>query len=80
MVTRGRQGRVIARALAASIPLARPLDLRASILSDALGRWLAASIRREIEEMHKNGAIAGFLKSFGLDPSGADVGEPRVVK
>ena len=30
--------------------------------------------------MHTNGKIAGFLKSYGLDPSGADVGAPRLVK
>ncbi len=41
---------------------------------------LGAAMDADIEAMHKNGAIAGFLKSFGLDPSGADTGEPRVVK
>ena len=40
---------------------------------------LGAAMDADIVAMHKNGAIAGFLKSFGLDPSGADVGEPRVV-
>ena len=41
---------------------------------------LGAAMDADIQEMHKNGAIAGFLQSFGLDPSGAEVGEPRVVK
>lgn len=40
---------------------------------------LGAAMEADIMEMHKNGAIAGFLQSFGLDPSGADTGEPRVV-
>jgi len=34
----------------------------------------------EIQQLHKNGGLADILKSYGLDPSGADVGEPRVVK
>lgn len=33
-----------------------------------------------IQQLHKNGGLASILKSYGLDPSGADVGEPRVVK
>jgi polar amino acid transport system substrate-binding protein len=33
-----------------------------------------------IETMHKNGQLAELLKSQGLDPSGANVGAPRVVK
>lgn len=33
-----------------------------------------------IETMHKDGQLAAILKSLDLDPSGADVGEPRVVK
>ena len=33
-----------------------------------------------IEQLHKSGQLADILKSYGLDPSGADVGEPRVVK
>ena len=41
---------------------------------------LGAAMDADIMEMHKSGALAGYLKSFGLDPSGADVGEPRVVK
>ena len=40
---------------------------------------LAAAMDADIVAMHKDGRIAGFLKSFGLDPSGADTGEPRLV-
>jgi len=41
---------------------------------------LGAAMDADIVAMHKDGKIAGFLQSFGLDPSGADVGEPRLVK
>jgi polar amino acid transport system substrate-binding protein len=41
---------------------------------------LGAAMDADIVAMHADGKIAGFLKSFGLDPSGADVGEPRLVK
>jgi polar amino acid transport system substrate-binding protein len=41
---------------------------------------LGAAMDADIEAMHKDGKIAGFLKSFGLDPSGADVGPPRLVQ
>lgn len=41
---------------------------------------LGAAMDADIVAMHKDGKIAGYLKSFGLDPSGADVGEPRLVK
>ncbi|WP_165491244.1 transporter substrate-binding domain-containing protein [Lichenihabitans psoromatis] len=40
---------------------------------------LGAAIDADIVAMHKDGSIAGYLKAFGLDPSGADVGEPRVI-
>lgn len=40
---------------------------------------LGAAMDADIVAMHKDGSIAGYLKSFGLDPSGADVGEPRVI-
>jgi polar amino acid transport system substrate-binding protein len=33
-----------------------------------------------IEQLHKNGQLAEILKSYGLDPSSADVGAPRLVK
>ena len=41
---------------------------------------LGAAMDADIEAMHKDGKIAGYLKSFGLDPSGADTGEPRLIK
>lgn len=34
----------------------------------------------DIEAMRRDGSPAGSLSGFGLDPSGADTGEPRVVK
>ena len=41
---------------------------------------LGDAMASDIVEMHKNGAIAGYLKSYGLDPSGADVGDSRLIK
>ncbi|MBB3770179.1 polar amino acid transport system substrate-binding protein [Angulomicrobium tetraedrale] len=40
-----------------------------------LGKALDASI----QELHKSGELKEILKANGLDPSGTDVGEPRVV-
>jgi polar amino acid transport system substrate-binding protein len=39
-----------------------------------------AALDDTIQKLHKDGGLAEILKSYGLDPSGADVGEPRVVK
>jgi polar amino acid transport system substrate-binding protein len=52
---------------------------QANILYTKSNTSLGAAMDADIQELHKNGAIAGYLKSFGLDPSGADTGEPRVV-
>ena len=41
---------------------------------------LGAAMDADIVAMHTDGKIAGFLRSFGLNPSGADVGTPRLVK
>ena len=41
---------------------------------------LGAAMDADIEAMHKDGAIARFLTSFGLDPSGAETGAPRLVQ
>jgi polar amino acid transport system substrate-binding protein len=41
---------------------------------------LGAALDADIEAMHKNGAIAKILSSYGLDPSGADTGAPRVIQ
>ena len=63
-----------ARELAAS---RTPFDL---ILLGVKAYSLGAAMDADIEAMHKDGKIAGYLKSFGLDPSGADTGEPRLIK
>lgn len=39
---------------------------------------LGAAMDADIAEMHKNGDIGKFLSSFGLDPSGAETGTPRL--
>lgn len=39
---------------------------------------LGAAMDAVIQESHKNGAIAGYLSAFGLSPSGAETGEPRL--
>jgi polar amino acid transport system substrate-binding protein len=41
---------------------------------------LGAALDADIAELHKNGKIAEILKKFGLDPSGADTGAPRLIK
>jgi polar amino acid transport system substrate-binding protein len=41
---------------------------------------LGAALDADIVAMHADGTIAASLKSFGLDASGADVGEPRVMQ
>lgn len=39
-----------------------------------------AALDAGIQAMHASGELAEILKANGLDPSGADVGEPRLVK
>ena len=41
---------------------------------------LQAALDADIEAMHKDGSIAKILASYGLDPSGADTGAPRVIQ
>ncbi len=41
---------------------------------------LGEAMDADIQAMHKDGAIAKYLSSFGLDPSGAETGPPRVVE
>jgi polar amino acid transport system substrate-binding protein len=41
---------------------------------------LGAALDADIEALHKDGKIAAYLKSFGLDPSGAETGEARLIK
>lgn len=39
-----------------------------------------AALDAGIQELHASGKMGEILKANGLDPSGADVGEPRLVK
>jgi polar amino acid transport system substrate-binding protein len=41
---------------------------------------LGDAITADIAEMHKAGDIAKIIQSYGLQPSAADVGEPRLVQ
>ncbi|SAL44296.1 ABC transporter substrate binding component [Caballeronia arvi] len=41
---------------------------------------LGDAITADIAEMHKTGEIAKILQSYGLQPTAADVGEPRLVQ
>lgn len=41
---------------------------------------LGAALDADIAVLHKNGKIAEILKKFGLDPSGAETGEPRLIQ
>lgn len=77
MTTRGSQGRGggggrIARTLAAPLPFALAPDLRPSIVSGAIGRRVAAAIRREVEERRLFPWIAvayglGIVAAFAAD-------------
>jgi polar amino acid transport system substrate-binding protein len=41
---------------------------------------LLAAIDADIAELHKNGTIAKILSNYGLDPSAAETGAPRLIK
>lgn len=41
---------------------------------------LGTAIDADIEAMHKDGSIAKFLSSYGLNPSGAETGPPRLIQ
>ena len=41
---------------------------------------LHAAIDADIAELHANGTIAKILVKFGVDPSAADTGPPRLIK
>ena len=43
-------------------------------------RAMGEALDDAVSQMHKDGTLAKFLSDGGLDPSGADVGEPRLVK
>ena len=38
------------------------------------------ALNGDIKTLHENGKIAEILKKFGLDPSGAETGAPRVIQ
>ncbi|MGF6261862.1 polar amino acid transport system substrate-binding protein [Paraburkholderia youngii] len=41
---------------------------------------LGDALNADLEALHKSGDIARILKQYGLDPSAADVGAPRLVE
>lgn len=41
---------------------------------------MLAAINSGIATLHENGTVAKILSSYGLDPSAADTGEPRLIK
>lgn len=53
---------------------------QANILYNKSNPEFGKALDDTIERLHKNGQLAEIMKSYGLDPSGADVGQPRVVK
>ena len=53
---------------------------QANLLFAKNNQGLGKALDADIEAMHKSGELADILKADGLDPSGANVGEPRLVK
>ena len=53
---------------------------QANLLYTKSNASLGAALDADIQGMHTDGSIAKYLGSFGLDPSGADTGAPRVVQ
>jgi polar amino acid transport system substrate-binding protein len=53
---------------------------QANIIYSKANAEFGKALDGTIELLHKNGQLAEILKAQGLDPSGADVGEPRLVK
>lgn len=53
---------------------------QANIIYNKANADFGKALDDAIEQLHKSGQLAEILKSHDLDPSGADVGEPRVVK
>ena len=51
---------------------------QANLLYTKANASLGAAMDADIAEMHKNGDIGTFLSAFGLDPSGAETGSPRL--
>ncbi len=53
---------------------------QANLLYTKSNASLGAALDADLQALHKDGSIAKFLSSFGLDPSGADTGPPRLVQ
>lgn len=53
---------------------------QANIIHSKSNVDFSTALNATIEAMHKNGQLAELLKAQGLDPSGANVGAPRLVK
>lgn len=53
---------------------------QAAIIYSLDNPGFGAALDAGIQAMHASGELAEILKANGLDPSGADVGEPRLVK
>ncbi len=51
---------------------------QANLLYTKANASLGSALDADIADMHKNGDIAKYLGSFGLDPSGAETGAPRL--
>ncbi|MGA0565132.1 substrate-binding periplasmic protein [Ancylobacter sp. VNQ12] len=52
---------------------------QANLLYTKANTELGKALDDAIQQMHKSGDLKAILKANGLDPSGSDVGEPRVV-
>lgn len=53
---------------------------QANIIYNKSNPDFGAALDDTIRQLHENGGLAEILKSYGLDPSGANVGEPQLVK
>lgn len=51
-----------------------------AFLLDKINDSFVKAVDASLELYRKDGAIGEALKAYGLDPSGADVGEPRVIE
>ena len=56
----------------------RPTRRRPIYFIPRATRRFGTAMDADIAEMHKNGDIGKYLSSFGLDPSGAETGAPRL--
>lgn len=53
---------------------------QANIIYSKANTAFGAALDDTIQRLHNNGGLADVLKAQGLDPSGAEVGAPRLVK